>query len=100
MPNRQFAAIIPTLVALAATPLISSTTFGAEELKNPLTPSYFSARSNADSTNASGVQHVDRHNPLYPTHFAPESWIETGARDATPSYSDPNNPLHPGFKRS
>jgi hypothetical protein len=100
MPIRQSAAIIPFVVALAATPLIPSTTFGAEELKNPLTPSYFIARSNADSANASGTQHVDRHNPLHPTYFAPERWLETGVHNSTPSYSDPNNPLHPGFRKS
>jgi hypothetical protein len=100
MSNRTSAAIIPAVVAFALTSLVSSTTFGAQELRNPLTPSYFSVKTGADSAGAASTQYLDRHNPLHPTHFAPERWIETGAPKSTPSYFVPSNPLHPGFKRS
>jgi hypothetical protein len=99
MSRSAFAAIMPAVVAFTVSSLVSSTAYSAQRLNNPLTPSYFSVKTDTDRANASGTQYVDRHNPLRPAHFTPENWIETGTRESTPSYFVPNNPLHPTYKR-
>jgi hypothetical protein len=99
MPTKRHYRSILAIATLAISPLVSAAAMGAQELRNPLHPSYFSAGSNAAANAMVSGTPYDSRNPLHPMHFASLSWVETGVRGSTPIYIDANNPLHPGFRR-